>query len=357
MTSSPRTFPHAVSPPPAATPPGIDLREDQYFVGRQEELPELIRALQRGRHVLVTGPKGIGKTRLMREALGIMSGENARAKRQMELFASPRGHLSLKVRRKQYRMVFIEHASPMGDCLREMAERLLLLGLLRLETSGPISMPWPDAKKLMTSMGSIRVQEAIVDSIRSAGTPVLVFFDSLDRITVSNQMFLEKVLGAAVICAATVQVKESFHFRKIWSSFTRIELGPLEPVVAARLIDHCLSAHAVRVIDPELYRTEILKAANGNPFQIKNLIWQGSRGASVSMEEIRKLRRTQEGEFFNMGPIYIIGASIFTLFKIFSFGTGNREFYIYFSALGFMVFLMFRVFRTFFLFKPQRIKR
>jgi energy-coupling factor transporter ATP-binding protein EcfA2 len=333
-----------------------DLREDPLFVGRDEELPELVRSLQRGRHVLITGPKGIGKTRLMREALGIMSGENRRGKRQLELFTPPRGQLSLKVRRKQYRMMFIEHASPMGDCLKEMAELLLLMGLLRLETSGPVSMPWPEAKKILTSMGSLRVQEAIVESVRSAGSPVLVFFDSFDRITVSNQMFLEKLLGAAVLCAATVQVKESFHFRKIWSSFTRIELGPLDTDAAGRLVDHLLSSYAIRVIDPGLYRSEILKSANGNPFQIKNLTWQGSRGASVSMEEIRKLRRTQEGEFFNMGPIYIIGASIFTLFKIFSFGTGNREFYIYFSALGFLVFLMFRVFRTFFLFKPQRTR-
>jgi hypothetical protein len=334
-----------------------DLREDSFFVGREEELAELIRSLQRGRHILLTGPKGIGKTRLMREALSIMTGGNRRGRRQMELFTPRAGELSLRVRRTGYRMIFIEHASPMGDCLKEMGELLLSMGLLRLETSGPVSIGWPEAKKLMTSMGSLRVQEAIVESIRSAGAPVLVFFDSFDRITVSNQMFLEKLLGAAVLCAATVQVKESFHFRKIWSSFRKIELNPLDNPSAARLIDHCLSSYKIRVIDPELYKTEILKSADGNPFQIKNLIWQGSRGASVSMEEIRKLRRTQEGEFFNMGPIYIIGASIFTLFKIFSFGTGNREFYIYFSALGFLVFLMFRVFRTFFLFKPQRGKR
>jgi len=46
----------------------------------------------------------------------------------------------------------------------------------------------------------------------------------------------------------------------------------------------------------------------------------------------------EEGAYFNMGPLYIFSAGIFTLFKIFSIGTDNREFYIYFSALGFLVF-------------------
>jgi hypothetical protein len=47
---------------------------------------------------------------------------------------------------------------------------------------------------------------------------------------------------------------------------------------------------------------------------------------------------------------------MFTLFKIFSLGTNNPEFYIYFSALGFLVYLTFRIFRTFFLFRPHRQK-
>ena len=34
----------------------------------------------------------------------------------------------------------------------------------------------------------------------------------------------------------------------------------------------------------------------------------------------------------------------------------NREFYIYFSALGFLMYLTFRVFRNFFLFRPQRYR-
>jgi len=110
----------------------------------------------------------------------------------------------------------------------------------------------------------------------------------------------------------------------------------------------------LHVIDPALYRREILKSANGNPFHIRNMLWHGSREKYVDAEEIRKLRQVDEGHYFNMGPIYIFGAAMFTLFKIFSIGSDNREFYIYFSALGFLAYLVFRVFRAFFLFRPQK---
>jgi hypothetical protein len=84
------------------------------------------------------------------------------------------------------------------------------------------------------------------------------------------------------------------------------------------------------------------------------MLWHGSRERNVNAEEIRKLRRTEEGDFFNMGPVYIFSAGIFTIFRIFSLGTDNKEFYIYFSALGVLVYLTFRIFRAFFLFRPQK---
>jgi len=150
--------------------------------------------------------------------------------------------------------------------------------------------------------------------------------------------------------------QQTFHFRKIWSSFNQIELESLPETICSQLVYHFLENYPIRVIDGELYKREILKSANGNPFHIKNMIWHGSREKFVSTEEIRKLRQTEQGEYFNMGPIYIFLVSIFTLFKIFSLGTDNREFYIYFSALGFMAYLVFRVFRTFFLFRPQKYR-
>ncbi len=227
-----------------------------------------------------------------------------------------------------------------------------------------VILPWHSPTKngstgILPAAGS-GVREAwvcrriIIESVQGAALPYLFFLDTLDRISPSHQMLIEKLLAVSVICAAVVQEKESIHLKKVWSSFTRIDIQPLSEDASLRLIRYYLEEYHIAVSDQRLYEREILKAAAGNPFHIKNMIWHGSRERRVTQDEIRRLRRIEEGEYFNMGPVYIFAASMFTMLKIFSLGTDNREFYIYFSALGFLVYMVFRVFRAFFLFRPQR---
>ena len=333
-----------------------DLRQDQFFLGRTAELFQLVRNLQLGRHTLVVGPKGIGKSRLMLEARDILLGKTRRIEFAPSVISRLKRQLWNKPNPHQYKVLFVYHSSPLGDFLKELCKNLLENGDLRIDPNTVQTGDWQVVKKMLTGLGLVGQQQVVFQSL-SAATPYLIFIDSLDRITPTHHAFIEKLLAHSVLCAAVVQMKEAFHFKKIWSSFNRIDLEPLDDQTSAQLIRHYLDGYSIRVLDRELYTREILKAANGNPFQIQNMLWHGSRERRVDAEEMRKLRRVDEGDYFNMGPVYIFGASIFTLFKIFSLGTDNREFYIYFSALGFLVYLAFRVFRSFFLFRPQKYTR
>jgi len=335
--------------------PTADLRQDMSFFGRTEELYQLVRNLQHGRHTLLVGDKGIGKSRLMLEAKWILSGRAKRIDFAAAVVSQVRGQLGTKIKADQYKILLIEHSNPLGDCLKEMAERLYYNKDLVIDTDEERD-DWTVVKKKLTSLGSVRLQTAIFEAISHSSVTYLIFFDNLDRISPSQQAFLETLLNIAILCTAVVEMKENFFFKRIWASFVKIELEPLPPIVCMQMIDYFLQNYSMRIIDPELYRREILKAANGNPFHIKNMLWHGSREKYINTEEIRKLRQVDEGHYFNMGPIYIFGVALFTLFKIFSIGTDNTEFYIYFSALGFIAYLVFRVFRTFFLFRPQRYR-
>jgi hypothetical protein len=332
-----------------------DLRQDLTFFGRCEELFLLVKNLSKGRHTLISGDKGIGKSRLMLEAKWILSGRIRRIDFSANIISRLRGNLGVRIKPDQYKMLFIEHSSPLGDSIREIAEDLFYLGDLHVEFDDERT-DWASAKKQLTGLGSNKLQTLIFEGISQSAKPYLIFFDNLDRISPTQQKYLETLLNIAVICAAVVQMKENFFFKRIWASFTKIELEPLSESVSTQLINYCFDSYPLHVIDPQLYRMEILKAANGNPFHIKNMLWHGSREKYLDTEEIRKLRQVDEGHYFNMGPIYVFGISIFTIFKIFSIGTGNKEFYIYFSALGFFAYLTFRVFRAFFLFRPQKYR-
>ncbi|MGB2867270.1 MAG: ATP-binding protein [Bacteroidota bacterium] len=332
-----------------------DLRQDTTFFGRTEELFQLVRNLQRGRHTLIIGDKGIGKTRLMTEAKWILSGRTKRIDFSANVITQVRGQLGIRINPNQYKIVFIEHTNPLGDCLKEMTEHLFYNGDLHIDIEEERT-DWSVVKKKLSGLGSIKLQATVFEAITRSDKPYLIFFDNLDRISPSQQAFMETLLNVAIICTAAVQMKELFFFKRIWASFTKINLEPLPEPTCIQLINYFFDNYPLHIIDPELYRTEILKASNGNPFHIKNMLWHGSREKYINTEEIRKLRQVDEGHYFNMGPIYIFGVAMFTLFKIFSIGTDNQEFYIYFSALGFIAYLIFRVFRSFFLFRPQKYR-
>jgi hypothetical protein len=333
--------------------PLSDLRQDTAWFGRTEELYALVRSLQRGRHVLIVGEKGIGKSRLMLEARWILAGRVKRIDLSASIITRLRRQLSVRVNPDQYKLLFIERSSPLGDCLKEMAEKLFHNGDLHVDVEEE-RKDWLMVKKKLAGLGSQKLQSAIFEGISRSPTSYLIFFDSLDRISPTQQAFIETLLNISVLCTSVVVMKENFMYKRIWSSFTKIQLEPLPEIVSMQLIDYFFDRYPLRIIDRKLYRQEILKSSNGNPFHIKNMLWHGSREKYIDTGEIRKLRQVDEGRYFNMGPIYIFGVAMFTLFKIFSIGSDNREFYIYFSGLGFIAYLVFRVFRTFFIFRPQK---
>lgn len=330
-----------------------DLRQDSAFYGRTEELYELVRNLQRGRHTLVVGEKGIGKSRLMQEARWVISGRTKRIDFSAYVLTQIRGQLGVRINPDQYTMLLIEHTNPLGNCLKEMAEKLWYNHDLPVESDEERS-DWASVKKRLAGFGGVRLQSLIFEALSRSERSYLIFFDSLDRLSPSQLPFMETLLNLAVVCGSTVQMKEQLSFKRVWASFMKIQLEPLPESVASRLISHFFENYPLRIIDPELYRREILKSCNGNPFHMKNMLWHGSREKLIDGDEIRKLRQVDEGHFFNMGPMYIFGVAMFTMFKIFSIGMDNREFSIYFSALGFIAYLVFRVFRAFFVFRPQK---
>jgi hypothetical protein len=332
-----------------------DMRDDSAFLGRNSELYQLVRNLVRGRHTILVGPRGIGKSRVMLEAKAILDGSARNLDVVMGLNAGLNG-ASLRGGRT-YRIIYIMHVAPLGDCLKEMCQMLHQMGKLDLDLSPEECLSWELARRKLRGKGSMDLQRIIITSIRQTGQSFLVFLDSLDRLAPSHHGFFETLLAVAVICAAVVHERESLHLKKVWSSFARIDIGPLSDATTRQLIRHYVETYAINVLDRELYEREIIKAAGGNPFHIKNMVWHGSRERRVTQDEIRQLRRIEEGDYFNMGPVYIFVASMFTMLKIFSLGTDNREFYLYFSALGFLVYMVFRVFRAFFLFRPQRVNR
>lgn len=306
-------------------------------IGRGAELARLVHCLACGRHTLLVGPKGVGKSRLMREAESILSGR--------QRLITHRGPLQKTTRTT---MVFTRCA-PVGELVREMLQHLHSQCALALE--GAAGLSWEAVRKSLAGQGSARLQELVLASLERE--KLLVILDDLDRITPSHQQLIEGMLPRAVVCAAVSQIRDAVHFRTIWASMTRIDVEPLAEAAAEELARRLIEHHGIARTSSGLLLREVVHSGAGNPHRIMSLVWHGSRERPLQPRDIRALRRDQGAEQFNMGPVYIFAASVFTLYKIFSIGLDNRESYIFFSAMGFLVYFAFRVFRNFFLFRPQ----
>ena len=327
--------------------------QESIFVGRDDELGLVLENIRSGTHTLIVGERGIGKSALLSQALKAASGELPNIDHAPRVADRLAGRL-VRVRQDAPVVFVVMNASPVAECLRELARRLWDRRLLLLPEPLDAELSWDVIRKWFTASGKPAQVELIRESLTGTPQPSLVVFDSLDRLTPGHQGLLENLFPVTTVLAAATKLNEAFHYKNIWSSFVRMELGPLPEPVAQRLVEHLAQAHGLRPADRQLFAREVLSSSSGNPFLIRLNVSRMSRHTTLGRAEIRSLRRTQEGEYFNMGPIYIFGASIFTLYKIFTIGMDNREFYIYFSALGFFVYLSFRVFRNFFLFRPQR---
>ena len=298
--------------------------------------------LSEGRNTLLVGPYGIGKSALMNEARLILTG----MKRRVEF---PYGAGSVR----RDRVLAVSSPVPLGDCLREMAGGLHANRDLGVESADGRG-DWGGVKKRFTALGIQGMQSEILQSIVGSGKRYVVFVANLDRLSATSARFFQSLLSIAVVCGSATSTRDLDPLRCVWASFERIPLERLPGPVALKLISHLMKRYPVSVVDPMMCRREILSSADGNPFHIKNLLHRAATQKNPGSREIREFRAAEEGPYFNMGPLYMIGAGILTAVKFFSVGAEKREHYIYYSALGFMLYITFRVFRSFFIFRPQR---
>ena len=101
-----------------------------------------------------------------------------------------RGQLGVRINPNQYKILLIEHSNPLGDCLKEMAEKLYYNGDLHIEADSERE-DWMMMKKKLSGLGSVRLQATIFEGISKSPETYLIFFDNLDRISPSQQAFIE----------------------------------------------------------------------------------------------------------------------------------------------------------------------
>jgi predicted ATPase len=205
------------------------------LVGRRDELKGLTAALCARRSCLVAGPSGIGKTRLIEEAL----------------------------RAAQQPAVRLRRPSVLHELLVGLAQQL----------SCPAGR-FGDVRRAT----SIALKPAVQDALQKR--PCCVVLDDVADADPRMYRFLQQVYYIPRVCLiVAARSRDSLgHLHKLlWDPRDEISLEPLSRVEASTLFASACQACKLDALDVGEFRRKVLAAAQGNPGQILTMCRLASR--------------------------------------------------------------------------------
>jgi len=194
--------------------------EEVRLVGRRNEVATLASALEQRQSRLILGPRGIGKTRLIQEAL-------AQSERPC---------------------LFVKEPRVLHQLLVELAAGLRCA--VRRSTS-------------------IVLKPAVLEALRSR--PRCVVVDDIADADPRMYRFLQQIYhspGSCLIVAARSRARLGHLHKLFWDPREEIALQPLDHREARALFDAAAEALGLTGFDLEGFRRNALAAARGNPGQI-----------------------------------------------------------------------------------------
>lgn len=199
------------------------------FVGRREELENLTSSLRHRRSRLVLGPPGIGKTRLLQEAIRLAGEPYILAPQPTVL------HSLLVILARQI------------GC--------------RIKDTQPLER-----------LTSIRLKPLVLEWLRSS--PRCVLIEDVAHADPRMYRFLQElyyVPRACLIVTATTRDSLGFLRKLLWDPREEISLAPLSRSDTQCLFDAAADEFDLRSLNLHEFRRKVLAAARGNPGQIVSM--------------------------------------------------------------------------------------
>jgi hypothetical protein len=274
-------------------------------IGRESERARLLANVARGRHTLLVGPIGAGKTHLLRA----VAAEVPEA-------------------------LYVPHVQPLRLCLLGLAERLHARGQLVLADGATAPETWPEAARLLNRATVRELTAVVVASLRAR--PTVLILDSLEAATPAMAPILEACLDPAVVLGATRDCRPGLQ--KLWWAFERLDLPPLARDEARALL--WTAVDRARISDPALFEATVLEQAAGNPHAIVEMARQVPAEGPVALEAIRALQHGAGLRYLDLTPVLLLVAAGLVAARFVALGLDNRDLYILAGTLGALFFVV-----------------
>ena len=289
------------------------------LIGREELVEQIAREARKGRHLILTGPVGIGKSAVLEAVIDRL------------------------LLRQNRTVIHIGEHQAKGQFL-EMARGLLESGLLKpsaleldagLDAVDPAALEWVKIKRQVTRLSIRDLCAVIVPVLHEQRGQVLIAVDDLTQVTPTLVAFWLAVCDAAQIIACASARKP--NVAKLWWKLAEIEIPPLTPDSARAIAQSYLQQTGTLVESPQLFIAHLVQQANGNPQALADLLADASKERLVDKRKIREMRHAAGVRYLDFTPVMIVALASIVGARYLAMGTGDTELYIFAGMLAAVV--------------------
>ena len=295
------------------------------LIGRDDLVEQIAREARKGRHLLLTGPVGIGKSAVLEAVIDRL------------------------LLRQQRTVIQVNEHQAKGQFL-EIARGLLESGLLkpsaleldaRLDDLDPAALEWVKIKRQVNRLSIRDLCAVIVPALHAHPGRVLIAVDDLTPVTPTLVAFWLAILDAAQLIACASAKRP--NVAKLWWKLVEIEIPPLAPEHARAIAQIYLQQTGTLVESPPLFIAHLVQQANGNPQALADLLSDSSKERVVDKQRIREMRHAAGVRYIDFTPVMIVSLASVVGARYLAIGTGDTELYIFAGMLAAVV-ISLRVF-------------
>ena len=294
-------------------------------IGRDDLIEQVAREARKGRHLLLTGRPGIGKSTVLDAVID-----------------------RLIVRRDLVILHVNEHQAK-GQFL-EIARGLLESGLLKpsaleldagLDDLDPAALEWAKLKRQVNRLSIRDLTAAIVPALHAHKGRVLVAVDDLTAVTPTLVAFWLAVLDAAQLLACANEKRK--NVARLWWKLAEIEVPPLPTERAREIAQTYLQQTGTLVESPALFVAHVVQQANGNPQALADLLADSAKERVVDKQRIREMKHAAGVRYLDFTPVMVVALASVVGARYLAIGTGDTELYVFAGMLAAVV-ISIRVF-------------
>lgn len=318
------------------------------LLGRDEGVAELVREIRKGKHLVLTGAVGVGKSALLRAALRVVEPRPSEWAQFDPVAAEAAPAVPPAPDPDRRVLVYVSETQAKAQCL-QIARRLLETGLLdpaALELAEtyrrmpPQAIPWKAIRRQVNRLSIRDLSGAILPALYAHPGRVLLAVDDMTHLTPTQQAFWLAVCEHAQLVTCASGRKPGL--RKLWWRLTPIEVPALSPEAAAALVRDRIARQGLLIEAPELYVGHVVKQAGGNPQAIMDMLDASAKERLVNKRQIRAMQHAAGVRYADFTPVMLIAGACVIGTRYVAIGLGDTALYVL-AGLGAALFLSLRV--------------